>query len=61
MDTGRRKLVHVMTQEETFTPREVTLGRQAGGYYEVIGGLREGDAVVVSGNFLVDAESRLKG
>ena len=29
-------------------------------YYEVLGGLKDGDIVVTSGNFLVDSESRLK-
>ena len=29
-------------------------------YYEVLSGLEEGEGVVVAGNFLVAAESRLK-
>ena len=40
--------------------REVKLGRRAEGYYEVLGGLAEGDSVVASGTFMVDSESRLK-
>ena len=61
IDTGKRKVVHVMTAAETFTPREVVLGHEASGFFEVISGLEEGDKVVVDGNFLVDAESQLKG
>ena len=36
------------------------LGRRGGGYIEVRDGLAEGDAVVTSANFLIDAESNLK-
>ena len=61
MDTGKRKIVHVMTGDKTFAPHEVVLGEEASGFYEVISGLDEGDRVVVGGNFLVDAESQLKG
>ncbi|MBF0595452.1 MAG: efflux RND transporter periplasmic adaptor subunit [Candidatus Omnitrophica bacterium] len=35
--------------------------RPAGEFYEVISGLNEGEEVVTSGNFLIDAESKLKG
>jgi multidrug efflux pump subunit AcrA (membrane-fusion protein) len=61
IDTGKRKIVHVMTAAETFAPREVVLGREASGFFEVVSGLEEGDKVVLGGNFLVDAESQLKG
>lgn len=36
------------------------LGRRGGGYVEIRDGLREGEAVVTSANFLIDAESNLK-
>ena len=61
MDSGKRKIVHVMTGDGTFAPHDVVLGQKASGFYEVLSGLEEGDKVVVSGNFLVDAESQLKG
>ena len=41
-------------------PREVRLGARANGYYEVLDGLRKGEVVVTSGNFLVAAESKLR-
>ena len=60
LDTGTRQLVIVRRGEGTFEPRAVTLGRRAEGYVEVREGVREGDDVVVSANFLIDAESNLK-
>jgi Cu(I)/Ag(I) efflux system membrane fusion protein len=38
----------------------VKLGRRGGGHVEIKEGLAEGDKVVVSANFLIDAESNLK-
>ncbi len=60
MDSGTRKIVYVVSRDR-FEAREVTLGPKAGEYYEVLGGLKEGEEVVTSGNFLIDAESKLKG
>jgi len=60
LDTGTRQAVLVDKGEGRFEPREVKLGRRGGGYVEVRDGLREGEAVVTSANFLIDAESNLK-
>jgi len=60
MDTGLRKIVYVSREGDILESHEVTVGQKAGGYYEVISGLKEGDVVVTSGNFLVDSESKLK-
>lgn len=60
IDTGARKIVYVVKRDDTFTPREVTLGQKALEYFEVLDGLKDGDIVVTSGNFLVDSESKLK-
>jgi len=60
METGERKIVFVTREGGHFTPREVTLGARAGDFYEVKSGLAAGEQVVVSGNFLVDSESRLQ-
>ncbi len=59
-DTGTRKIVFVDQGEGLFVPKEVKIGMLAGGYYEVKEGLSEGEKIVVSGNFLIDSESRLK-
>jgi RND family efflux transporter MFP subunit len=58
--TGMRTIVFVDEGGGRFTPREVQLGAKADGAYEVVAGLQAGDRVVTSGNFLLDAESRLK-
>ncbi|MCB9757456.1 MAG: efflux RND transporter periplasmic adaptor subunit [Candidatus Omnitrophica bacterium] len=60
MDSGMRKIVYVVLDNH-FTPVEVTLGPKAGEFYEVRSGLTEGQEIVTSGNFLIDAESKLKG
>jgi len=60
LPTGERRLVFVDLGDGRLAPREVRLGAHAGEYYEVLDGLRAGDVVVTSGNFLVAAESRLK-
>ncbi len=58
--SGERSVVVVARGKGKFAPREVTLGAEAGGYYEVLSGLEEGDEVVTSAHFLIDSESRLK-
>jgi Cu(I)/Ag(I) efflux system membrane fusion protein len=60
LDTGGRQAVLIDKGEGRFEPREVKLGRRGGGYIEVRDGLAEGEAVVTSANFLIDAESNLK-
>jgi Cu(I)/Ag(I) efflux system membrane fusion protein len=58
--TGPRRLVFVDLGEGRLAPREVKLGVHAGEAYEVVEGLKEGEVVVTSGNFLVAAESRIR-
>lgn len=58
--SGGREIVFVTGDDGTFEPRAVQLGREAGGYYEVRDGLRVGDEVVTSANFLIDSESRFR-
>ncbi|GMO24192.1 efflux RND transporter periplasmic adaptor subunit [Bradyrhizobium sp. TM233] len=60
LDTGTRQAVLVDKGEGRFEPREVKLGRRGGGYIEVREGLADGEAVVTSATFLIDAESNLK-
>ncbi len=60
LDTGIRKIVYLIKDDDMIELREVNLGQKAQGYYEVLSGLKVGDIVVTSGNFLVDSESRLK-
>ncbi len=60
LDTGKRQAVLVERGEGRYEPREVKLGRPADGYVEIREGVTEGDKVVVSANFLIDAESNLQ-
>ena len=59
IDTGSRKIVYVETTAGVYEGREVKLGRLSGSAYPVLRGLKEGDRVVTSGAFLIDAETRL--
>jgi Cu(I)/Ag(I) efflux system membrane fusion protein len=60
LDSGTRQAVLIDKGEGRFEPRDVKLGRRGGGYVEVGEGVSEGEAVVTSANFLIDAESNLK-
>ena len=60
LDSGARQAVLVDKGQGRFEPREVKLGRRGGGYVEITDGISEGEAVVTSANFLIDAESNLK-
>jgi len=57
---GKRRLVFVERSKGTFEPRAPELGISSDGLVEIIGGLDEGDQVVVSGTFLLAAESRIR-
>ena len=60
IDTGVRKVVIVDRGSGYFEPREVRLGARAGDVFEVLEGLKAGERVVTSANFLIDSESKLK-
>jgi Cu(I)/Ag(I) efflux system membrane fusion protein len=60
LDSGARQTVLVDKGEGRFEPREVKLGRRGRGLVEITEGLSEGEAVVTSANFLIDAESNLE-
>jgi Cu(I)/Ag(I) efflux system membrane fusion protein len=60
IDSGTQQVVLVERGEGKFEPRPVKLGAHADGYYEVRDGLSANERVVVSANFLIDAESNLK-
>jgi Cu(I)/Ag(I) efflux system membrane fusion protein len=60
LETGTRRIVFVDRQEGWLEPREVTIGAQSDEWVEVVNGLKAGERVVASGNFLIDSESRLK-
>lgn len=62
--TGKRSIVYVKqagTDEPVFKLREVTLGPALGDSYVVTEGLQEGEEIVTSGTFSVDASAQLEG
>lgn len=60
LDTGLRQVVFVADGMGHFEPREVVLGLAGDGWVEVTRGLKAGETVVSSANFLIDSESRFK-
>jgi Cu(I)/Ag(I) efflux system membrane fusion protein len=59
LDTGLRQLVFLDRGEGAYAPYPVKLGRRSQDSVEVLEGIKEGDQVVTSANFLLDAESKL--
>lgn len=60
IDSGSRQVIIVQREEGRFEPREVKLGQRGRDFVQVLDGIKEGEAVVVAANFLIDAESNLK-
>lgn len=58
---GERSRVIVAEGDGRFRPVAVRTGRTAGGYTEIVEGLRGGERVVLSGQFLIDSEASLSG
>ncbi len=61
--TGKRAVVYVALpgREGAYEGRDVVLGARAGDYYLVRDGLKEGEQVVVSGNFKIDSSLQIQG
>jgi len=60
LQSGTRQIVFVDRGAGYLEPRDVQLGHQAGDQYVVLKGLKVGERVVASANFLVDSESQLQ-
>jgi Cu(I)/Ag(I) efflux system membrane fusion protein len=58
--TGTRAVAIVRKDDGKFEPREVRLGADLGEELEILEGLKEGEQVVASGQFLIDSEARLR-
>ncbi|PKM09373.1 MAG: efflux transporter periplasmic adaptor subunit [Gammaproteobacteria bacterium HGW-Gammaproteobacteria-4] len=58
--SGRREQVFVLRSPGQYEPRPVTLGVSSDGMVQITGGLKAGEQVVVSGQFLIDSESKLR-
>jgi Cu(I)/Ag(I) efflux system membrane fusion protein len=59
--TGNKFIVFVDRGGGKLEPRPIEIGIHSGDNYEVVSGLNEGDRVVSSATFLIDAESRIQG
>lgn len=62
--TGTRSLVYVEVPKQsqpTYEQRDVILGPRAGKTYVIYGGLKEGERVVVKGNFEIDSSVQISG
>jgi len=60
LDAGDRQVVYVDLGNGNLQPRPVRAGEHAAGKVEILDGLRAGERIVTSGNFLLDSESQLK-
>jgi membrane fusion protein, copper/silver efflux system len=60
LQSGTRQIVFVDRGAGYLEPRQVQLGQRAGEEYIVLNGLKPGERIVTSANFLVDSESQLQ-
>lgn len=60
LDSGTEQIVFVALGQGYFEPRKVQLGPRLDDRVIVLSGLKPGEEIVTSGNFLIDSESRLK-
>jgi RND family efflux transporter MFP subunit len=60
LDSGLAATVFVCQGDGCFEPRQVETGRRLGDRIEILSGLEPGEQIAVSGNFLLDSESRMK-
>lgn len=60
LNSGDRQTVFVDRGSGYFEPRDVKIGTQSNGRIEIVSGLKPGERIVTSGNFLIDSESQLK-
>lgn len=61
IDTGKRQVVWVETSPGMFEPRDVQVGERVDEKAQILSGLKAGDMVAVSGGYMIDSESQLKG
>ncbi len=59
LNSGTKQVVFISKPGGYFEPREIKVGDQFDGQYAVLAGLKPGEKIVASGNFLIDSESRL--
>lgn len=60
LDSGNQQIVFVARGDGYFEPRKIQVGPSMDGKVVVLAGLKPGESIVTSGNFLIDSESQLK-
>ncbi len=60
LNSGERQTVFVDRGNGYLEPRDVEVGERVGNRLEILKGLKPGERIVISGNFLIDSESQLK-
>lgn len=60
IDTGTRKIVFVKIGPSRFEPRDIKTGPRIENTFAVLSGLKEGEEIVTSAHFLIDAESKVR-
>lgn len=60
IDTGTRKIVFVKMGPSRFEPREVKAGPRIENTFAILSGIKEGEEIVTSAHFLIDAESKFQ-
>lgn len=60
IDSGTRQIVYVEKKPGVYEMRRVSLGQRGEDYVEVLKGIKKGERIVTSGNFLIDSESQLR-
>ncbi len=61
IDSGKRQVVWVESSPGMFEPRDVQVGQKNTDNIQILSGINPGDKVAVSGAYLIDSESQLKG
>ena len=61
IDSGKRQVVWVESLPGMFEPRDVQVGQKNTDNIQILSGINPGDKVAVSGAYLIDSESQLKG
>jgi len=60
LDSGNQQIVFIARGDGYFEPRKIQIGPRLDGKVVVLAGLKPGESIVTSGNFLIDSESQLK-
>lgn len=61
IDSGKRQVVWIEAQPGLFEPREVQVGQRTDDKIQILSGIKPGEKIAVSGAYLIDSESQLRG